>query len=146
VHGERPAKAGSTSAGSASAGSAGAGTAGAGTAGAGTAGAGTAGAGTAGAGHRHPGEPGAIVRSLAWLPYLIVLAVAAAGLFIAWQGSRYAGRGAGLVGCALLAGALARLVLPPRYAAPLSSRGRAADVLAFAVFGVSVLVVAITLP
>ena len=113
---------------------------------AGSTGAGSAGAGSAAAGHRHPGEPGAIVRGLAWLPYLIVLAVAAAGLFIAWQGSRYAGRGAGLVGCALLAGALARLVLPPRYAAPLSSRGKAADVLAFAVFGVSVLVVAITLP
>ena len=32
---------------------------------------------------------------LAWLPYLIVLAGAAAGMFVIWQGSKYAGRGAG---------------------------------------------------
>ena len=96
--------------------------------------------------HADPGEPGVLARSLAWLPYLLVLAGAAAGLFIAWQGSRYAGPGAALVGCALLAAGVIRLALPPRYAAPLSSRGKASDVLAFAVFGAGVLVVALTLP
>src|SRR5262249_61945400 len=29
---------------------------------------------------------------LAWLPYLIVLAGAAAGMLLVWQGSKYAGR------------------------------------------------------
>ena len=56
------------------------------------------------------------VRGVAWLPYLIVLAGVAAGLFVAWQGSPYAGRGAALVGGSLLAAAAARLVLPPRFA------------------------------
>jgi hypothetical protein len=83
---------------------------------------------------------------LAWLPYLVVLAGAAAGMFVVWQGSKYAGPGAVLVGCSLLAGALFRLVLPPRYAGLLSSRRKASDVLAFAAFGAAVLAVAIALP
>jgi hypothetical protein len=83
---------------------------------------------------------------LAWLPYLIVLAGVAAGMFVTWQGSKYAGRGAGLVGASLLAGALARLILPARYAGLLASRRKASDVLAFAAFGAAVLAVAIALP
>ena len=93
-----------------------------------------------------PGHLGTGARVLSWLPYLLALAIAATGLLVAWQGPRLAGHGAGLVGCALLVAAAARLVLPSRYAAPLSSRGRAADVLAFTAFGAAVLVVAITLP
>ena len=83
---------------------------------------------------------------VAWLLYLIVLAGVAAGMFTAWQGSRYAGRGAALVGCSLLAAGLARLILPPRYASLLATRRKASDVLAFAVFGVAVLAVALALP
>ncbi len=83
---------------------------------------------------------------LAWVPYVIVLAGAAAGTLLAWHGSRYAGRGTGLLGASLLAAALARLVLPPRYAAVLSSRRKAFDVLTFAVFGAAVLGVALSLP
>jgi hypothetical protein len=83
---------------------------------------------------------------LAWLPYLIVLAGAAAGMLIAWQGSKYAGRGAALIGASLLVGALARLILPARYAGLLASRRKASDVLGFAVFGAAVLAVAIALP
>lgn len=83
---------------------------------------------------------------LAWLPYLIALAGAAAGLSLAFSASRDAGRGAGLVGCSLLAAGLARLVLPPRYATILSTRGKTSDVLAFAVFGAGVLAVALMLP
>lgn len=83
---------------------------------------------------------------LAWLPYLIVLAGAAAGLFVAWQGPRYAGPGTALVGCALLAAALARLLLPPRYARLLSTRRKAPDVMTFAVLGAAVLAFALTLP
>jgi len=83
---------------------------------------------------------------LAWLPYLVVLAGVAAGMFIVWQGSKYAGRGSALVGASLLAGALARLILPARWAGLLSSRRKASDVLAFAAFGAAVLAVAIALP
>ena len=83
---------------------------------------------------------------LAWLPYLIVLAGAATGMLIAWQGSKYVGRGAALIGASLLVGALARLILPERYAGLLSSRRKASDVLGFAVFGAAVLAVAIALP
>ena len=66
---------------------------------------------------------------LAWLPYLIVLAGAATGMLIAWQGSKYVGRGAALIGASLLVGALARLILPERYAGLLASRRKASDVL-----------------
>ena len=83
---------------------------------------------------------------LAWLPYLIVLAGAAAGMLVAWQGSKYAARGAALIGASLLVGALARLILPARYAGLLASRRKASDVLGFAVFGAAVLAVAIALP
>ncbi len=83
---------------------------------------------------------------LGWLPYLVVLAGAAAGMFVIWQGSKYAGRGAAIIGCSLLVGALARLTLPARYAGLLASRRKASDVLAFAAFGAAVLAVAIALP
>ena len=85
-------------------------------------------------------------KALAWLPYLIVLAGVAAGMFVIWQGAQYAGRGAGLVGGALLVAAVIRLVLPPRYAGLLASRGRALDVVTYAVLGAAVLGVALSLP
>jgi hypothetical protein len=84
--------------------------------------------------------------AVAWIPYLIVLAGVAIGLYRASQSSKYAGWGAGLVGCSLLAAALARLVLPPRLSGLLASRRKASDVLAFAVFGAGVLAVALILP
>ena len=86
------------------------------------------------------------VRGVAWLPYLIVLAGAATGLFIAWHGSRYAGLGSVLVGGALLAAAAGRLLLPRRYNGLLSSRQKAPDVAAFAVLGAAVLAIALLLP
>ena len=92
------------------------------------------------------GPEAAEARGLAWLPYLTVLAGVAAGLFVAWQGSRYAGLGAGLVGGALIAAAVARLALPPRLAGLLSSRGKALDVATFAVLGTAVLAIAAWLP
>jgi hypothetical protein len=89
---------------------------------------------------------GAAARGLTWLPYLIVLAGAATGLYITWQGSRYAAPGTEIVGCSMLVAALFRLVLPPRYTAPMSSRRKASDALTFALFGAGVLVVALVLP
>ena len=81
-----------------------------------------------------------------WLPYLIVAAGVAAGLFVAWQGSRYAAAGVAVVGCSLLVAALARLMLPDRYAGLLASRRKASDVLAFAVLGTAILAVVLSLP
>jgi hypothetical protein len=100
----------------------------------------------AAAGHRatRPADSGP--SPLAWVPYLIALAGVAAGLLLVFDAARDAGRGAGLVGCSLLAAGLARLVLPPRYATILSTRGKTSDVLAFAVFGAGVLAVALILP
>ena len=93
---------------------------------------------------RTDGDPE--TSALAWLPYLVVLAGVAAGMFVTWKGSKYAGRGAGLIGASLLVGAVARLILPARYAGLLASRRKASDVLALAVFGAAVLAVAIALP
>ncbi|HJY68932.1 MAG TPA: DUF3017 domain-containing protein [Streptosporangiaceae bacterium] len=83
---------------------------------------------------------------MAWLPYLVVLAGTAAGLLVASQGSQDAGRGAAVVGAALLVAALARLALPPRYAGLLASRSKTQDVAAFAVLGAAVLGIAASLP
>jgi hypothetical protein len=88
----------------------------------------------------------AAVHPVSWLPYLVVLAGAGAGLFFAWQGSRYASLGTSLVGGALLAAAVARLLLPQRYAGLLTSRQKALDVAGFAVFGAAVLALALMLP
>jgi hypothetical protein len=85
-------------------------------------------------------------RALASLPYLIVLAGVAAGLFITSQGSQDVRLGTGLVGGALLAAAAARLLLPPRYTKLLSSRWKATDVLAFTLLGGGVLAIALVLP
>ena len=82
----------------------------------------------------------------AWALYLVLLAGVAVGLYITWQGSKNAARGACVVGCSLLVAALARLALPPRYAGPLFSRGKTPDVLAFTVLGAGVLGVALMLP
>jgi hypothetical protein len=83
---------------------------------------------------------------VAWLPYLIVLAGTVTGLLIASQGSRYARRGAAVMGAVLLVAALARLALPPRYAGLLVSRSKTQDVAAFAVLGAAVLGIAASLP
>ena len=94
-----------------------------------------------------PAKPNAAATGpLPWLPYLIVLAGVAVGLFVTWQGAKYAGLGTSLVGGALLVAAVARLLLPPRYAELLSSRWKASDVVAFTALGAGVLAIALVLP
>ena len=106
------------------------------------AGSGMIGTGRAPAAHRAGSEAGGV----SWLPYLMVLAGVAAGIVVAWHGSKHAAAGAAVVGGSLLAAALARLVLPSRYAGLLASRRKASDVLAFAVLGAAVLAVVLSLP
>jgi Protein of unknown function (DUF3017) len=95
---------------------------------------------------RDPDRADAAAGPLAWRPYLIVLAGAGLGMFLATQGAKYAGLGTGLLGGSLLVAALLRLALPECYAGLLATRRKASDVLAFAAFGVAVLAVALTLP
>ena len=90
-------------------------------------------------------EP-AVTGVLAWVPYLVVLAGAAVAMFVVSKGSAYALRGIAVLGATLLAAALARLLLPNRFAGLLASRRKASDVLAFAVLGAAVLAVALSLP
>jgi hypothetical protein len=105
-------------------------------------------------GHRHRTTSRAVARPeaterpwfLSWLPYLLVLAGIATGLAVAWNASRDALTGAAVIAGTLLFAALARLVLPPRYAGPLCTRSRAYDVLALTVLGGGVLAVVLTLP
>ena len=79
-------------------------------------------------------------RLTANLPYWIVLAGVAAGL-ITIRGGNQAVRGGTLViAGALLAGALARLVLPDRKVGMLASRRRLIDVAALALLGIGLLV------
>jgi len=86
-------------------------------------------------------------RIVGVIPYLAVLVVVAAGLYIAWrQGSAGGGRGAVIAGAALLAGAVIRMALPGRLAGLLASRHRVTDVLTLAVFGAGLLVAGLVLP
>lgn len=86
-------------------------------------------------------------RIVGVIPYLAVLVVAAAGIYIAWrQGSAGGGRGAVIAGAALLAGAVIRMALPRRLAGLLASRHRVTDVLTLAVFGAGLLVAGLVLP
>ena len=81
------------------------------------------------------------------VPYLAVLVCAVVGVYIAWrEGSAGGGDGAAVLGAALLAAAVARLLLPARLAGLLATRKRATDVLTLTVFGVGLLVAGLVLP
>ena len=81
------------------------------------------------------------------VPLLAVLVVAAAGVYIAWrQGSAGGREGGVLAGCALLAAAAARLLLPAGLAGLLAVRKRWTDVCTLAAFGIGLLVVGLVLP
>jgi hypothetical protein len=74
------------------------------------------------------------------LPYLIVLAGVVAGLLTVRGGNQAVRGGTLVVAGALLAGALARLVLPERRVGMLASRRRLVDVAALAILGIGLLV------
>ncbi|MGB6454547.1 MAG: DUF3017 domain-containing protein [Streptosporangiaceae bacterium] len=95
----------------------------------------------AGGGSAGPGDPGrARRRLLVHLPYWIVLAGVAAGLITVRGGNQAVRSGTLVVAGALLAGALARLVLPERRVGMLASRRRLVDVAALAILGIGLLV------
>jgi hypothetical protein len=81
------------------------------------------------------------------VPLLAVLVVAVAGVYIAWRQGSVGGRDGGVVaGCALLAAAAVRLLLPVGLAGLLAVRKRATDVFMLVAFGVGLLVVGLVLP
>lgn len=86
--------------------------------------------------------------SIVWVvPLLAVLVVAIAGVDIAWRQGSAGGREGGVVaGCALLAAAATRLLLPNDLAGLLAVRKRSTDVCTLAAFGIGLLVVGLVLP
>lgn len=81
------------------------------------------------------------------LPYLAVLAVTVAGVYIAWQkGSAGGGEGGVIGGAALLAAAVARLLLPARLVGLLAMRKRRLDVITLTAFGVCLIAAGLVLP
>lgn len=81
------------------------------------------------------------------VPYLVVLACTAIGVYISWrQGSAGGGEGGVIGGAALLVAALMRLVLPARFAGLLRTRNRVTDVLTLTIFGAGLLAAGLVLP
>jgi Protein of unknown function (DUF3017) len=81
------------------------------------------------------------------VPLLSVLVVAVAGVYIAWRQGSVGGSGGGVVaGCALLAAAAVRLLLPAGLCGLLAVRKRSTDVCTLAAFGIGLLVVGLILP
>jgi len=81
-----------------------------------------------------------VVRLAAQLPYAIVLAGVVAGLATIRSGDLEVRGGTLVMAGALLAGALARLVLPEGKVGMLSSRRRLVDAAALATLGVGLLI------
>jgi peptidoglycan/LPS O-acetylase OafA/YrhL len=92
---------------------------------------------------RSPDAARARDRVTANVPYWIVLAGVAAGLLTVRGGNQAVRGGTLVIAGALLAGALARLVLPERRVGMLASRRRLLDVAALAILGIGLLVAAL---
>ena len=81
------------------------------------------------------------------VPLLAVLVIAVAGVYISYRrGSVGGGEGGVVAGCALLAGAVVRLLLPDRLAGLLAIRRRSTDVCTLFALGAGLLVVGLVLP
>jgi hypothetical protein len=82
-----------------------------------------------------------------WLPYLLVLSCAVAGLAWIWVGGAHAAKGGTLaLAGAMFVGALARLVLPESRIGMLASRKRFIDVVTMAALGAGLLAAGLLLP
>jgi len=97
------------------------------------------------AGHaRHAQEDASIVGVV---PLLTVLVAVVAGVYIAWRQGSAGGRDGGVVtGCALLAAAAVRLLLPPGVGGLLAVRKRSTDVCTLVALGIGLLVMGLVLP
>jgi hypothetical protein len=105
------------------------------------AGSASAGSSSLAAGSASAGSSSLAARQrLAQLPYAIVLAATAAGLGLMWGGGHAVSRGTLVLAGALLAGSLARLVLPDGKVGLLRSRRRLVDVALLTALGVGLLI------
>ena len=95
---------------------------------------------------RRAGKAGLAGRQRLGAAYLIVLCGVALSLSYMWRGPQNVRGGTLAVAGMLLAAAVARLVLPDRSAGMLASRRRLADVAAFTVLGVALLVAGLVFP
>jgi Protein of unknown function (DUF3017) len=96
---------------------------------------------------RHAGRLQEDASIVGVVPLLAVLVVAVAGVYIAWrQGSAGGSEGGVVAGCALLAAAAVRLLLPAGLAGLLAVRKRSTDVCTLVAFGIGLLVVGLVLP
>jgi Protein of unknown function (DUF3017) len=93
-----------------------------------------------------PARAKASVPRWAHLPYGIVFAGTAGGLFWTGQGPRHVVTGMLTVASAVLVAAVLRLVLPERRAGLLLSRRRLLDVVVLAILGASIMAVVLVLP
>ena len=92
------------------------------------------------------GRPARTARG-GWLPYLLVLSCAMAGLAWIWAGGAHAAKGGTLaLASAMFVGAFARLVLPESRIGMLASRKRFIDVVTMAALGAGLLAAGLLLP
>lgn len=97
------------------------------------------------ASHRAP--PARIPLAATLIPYVAVLVLVTAGVYIAWhQGSQGGGLGGMIAGMAFLVAAGVRFALPRQIAGLLASRKRATDVATLVAFGVVLVILGIVLP
>ena len=95
----------------------------------------------------HKARPDHPPWSATVVPYLAVLVLVAAGVYISWHlGSQGGGLGGVIAGAAFLIAAGVRLALPSQLAGLLASRRRTTDVVTLVVFGVCLLLVGLVLP
>lgn len=95
----------------------------------------------------HRARPDSLSLIATAIPYVAVLVLVTAGVYISWhQGSRGGGLGGVVAGLAFLGAAGVRFALPRQVAGLLASRKRATDVATLVVFGVVLLLLGIVLP
>lgn len=81
------------------------------------------------------------------IPYVAVLVLVTAGVYISWhQGSHGGGLGGVVAGVAFLAAAGVRFILPRQVAGLLASRKRTTDVVTLVAFGAALLLLGLVLP
>jgi hypothetical protein len=85
-------------------------------------------------------------RTGRWWPVVVVAAGVLIGLVISVLGRDSWRLGGLVIGCALLVGAVIRVVLPRREAGLLAVRSRAFDILAMTIGGVAIIALAIAIP
>lgn len=95
----------------------------------------------------HRARPNRVPVVATLIPYVAVLVLVTAGVYISWhQGSHGGGLGGVVAGAAFLAAAGVRFILPRQLAGLLASRNRTTDVVTLVAFGAALLLLGLVLP